>query len=81
MVKRPEMIRQFAHYLAELKSRELGSPVEVRVRSAIQLNDRPPQPLVDPAIDLAKEPYRLGPADWVTRIPGPSSVGASAHSP
>ena len=69
MVDRPELIRQFAHHLARMKSAELNAPVEVRVQSLVQLNDRPPAALVDPRVDLAKEPYRIGPSTWITAAP------------
>jgi hypothetical protein len=69
MVKRPELIRQFAHYLAAQKEKEIGVPVEVRVHSRVKLNDHPPAAIVDPAVDLSKEPYRLGSANWVTQRP------------
>jgi hypothetical protein len=69
MVKRPELIRQFAHYLAVQKEKEIGAPVEVRVQSSVRLNDHPPAAIVDPAVDLSKEPYRLGSAYWLTQRP------------
>jgi hypothetical protein len=69
MVKRPELIRQFAHYLGTINSEKLGDPVEVRVHSMVQLNNRAPRALVDPDIDLSREPYRIGPAPWITPAP------------
>jgi hypothetical protein len=69
MVKRPELMRQFAHYLAARKEKEIGTPVEVRVHSNVRLNARPPAPIVDPNVDLSKEPYRIGPAKWITAKP------------
>jgi hypothetical protein len=73
MAKRPELIRQFAHYLAAINQQELGSPVEVRVRSLVSLNSHPPAPLIRPEVDLSKEPYRIGPAKWITPRPAHSS--------
>jgi vitamin K-dependent gamma-carboxylase len=67
MSTRPELIRQFAHYLAAYEKMESGAAVEVRVDSRVRLNSRPSEVLIDPAVDLAKEPYRIGPAGWITR--------------
>jgi hypothetical protein len=67
MSTRPELIRQFAHYLAAYEKMESGAAVEVRVDSKVRLNSRPSEVLIDPAVDLAKEPYRIGPARWITR--------------
>jgi vitamin K-dependent gamma-carboxylase len=66
MVMRPDMILQFAHYLA----REHGAPgrlIEVRVQSVVSLNGHESRPLVDPRVDLAAERRTLWPAAWVTR--------------
>jgi vitamin K-dependent gamma-carboxylase len=63
---RPDMILQFAHYLA----REHGAParhIEVRVQSTVSLNGHDSRPLVDPRVDLAAERRTLWPAAWVTR--------------
>jgi vitamin K-dependent gamma-carboxylase len=69
MIKRPELIRQFAHYLASRFERETGTAVEVRVHSQVRLNDHPPAPIVDPRVDLSREPYRLGSSRWITPRP------------
>jgi vitamin K-dependent gamma-carboxylase len=67
MSTRPELIRQFAHYLAENEKLESGAAVEVRVDSKVSLNGRPAAALIDPDTDLAREPHRIGPAKWITR--------------
>jgi vitamin K-dependent gamma-carboxylase len=69
MIKRPELIRQFAHHLRARKEKEIGAPVEVRVHTAVRLNDHPPAPIVDPDVDLSREPYRIGSAPWIIREP------------
>ena len=69
VVKRPELIRQFARYLADYYRQELGHSVTVRVHSQVSLNGQPAAPLVSPAVDLSREPYRLGAAPWVTQRP------------
>lgn len=66
MARRPDMILQFAHFLAE-KRRERGyEQVEVRARVSLALNGREPRLLVDPNVDLAAQPLTAGPKTWVT---------------
>lgn len=71
MVTRPDMILQFCHYLAEEKRREGYENVEVRARVMASLNGRKRQLLVDPDIDLAKEPRNLLPARWIVPLTEP----------
>lgn len=65
MPKRPDMILQFAHYLAEKARREGHEQVEVRAEVWCGLNGRKPQLLIDPKVDLAKQPRSLLPASWI----------------
>ncbi len=66
------MIRQFAHHLERVWIRDHGTKdVEVRVHSAVSLNGRPSQPLIDPSRDLTKVEFSLRPHDWVLPMPGP----------
>ena len=51
----PEMMREFAHFLGK-KNEEKGQDVEVRVLALCSLNGRKPQLLVDPTVDLARQP-------------------------
>lgn len=61
----PEMMRQLAHFLAA-RLREAGKgDFEVRAVTAISLNGRPKQPLVDPAVDLAHLPGTADAASWI----------------
>lgn len=65
MAARPDMVHQFACYLAD-QLRHRGRPhVEVRAQVTASLNGRPPQPLVDPAIDLASQPRDSAPPSWI----------------
>lgn len=61
----PDAIRQFAHLLAAGFRERGDEDMEIRVMSSISLNGLPPQPLVDPEVDLGSEPASLGPADWI----------------
>ena len=72
MATHPEMIRQFAHHLERVWIRDHATKdVEVRVHSAVSLNGRPSQPLIDPSRDLTKVAFSLRPHDWVLPWPGP----------
>lgn len=66
MVFQPDLILQFAHYLGE-KYREAGveSP-EVYVQSAVTLNARPAQPIIDENIDLMKIEDGWASKTWIT---------------
>jgi len=65
MSTRPELLRQFAHHLAEEMQQQGHGDVEVRMRVRTSLNSRPRQLLVDPDVDLSKEPYTQRPASWI----------------
>ena len=72
IVNRPDMILQFAHYLARVWAEEEGVPgVEVRVRACVSLNGRKPQLLIDPERDLVKVERNLRHADWVLPLHQP----------
>ena len=62
---RPDMILQYAHHVARKERRKTGHSVEVRAVTWASLNGRPPQTLIDPAVDLAKQPRSLWPATWI----------------
>ncbi|MEM6785074.1 MAG: HTTM domain-containing protein [Bacteroidota bacterium] len=75
MTKRPDMIREFAHYLAEQATLE-GSDVAVYADIVASLNGRPEARLIDPGVDLAAEPRTLGPAPWIL----PRTSAAAQHT-
>lgn len=52
--RNPEMILQFAHYLAGIYEDRVGRPMEVRALVLLSLNGRKPQLLIDPNADLVK---------------------------
>lgn len=61
----PDMILQFAHYLAdELKSKGLTDP-EIRAESWVTLNGHRSRPFTDTAVDLTKEKASLRPKTWI----------------
>ena len=72
LIGTPELMLQFAHWLAA-RERAAGAgadDVEVRAIARVRLNGRPAQPLVNPRVDLAHEPRRLGHYPWIMPAPG-----------
>ena len=65
MRTRPDMVLQYAHYLAESLTMQGASRPIIRVDHRVSLNGRPYQPLIDPAVDLATVPVGLAPANWI----------------
>jgi hypothetical protein len=80
MGSRPDMILQFAHYLATIMPRKGPEPLRVQARVFLSLNGRRAAPFVDPTVDLAAEPRTLKPARWLLPLneplPDPSTVKA-----
>jgi vitamin K-dependent gamma-carboxylase len=72
MLKRPHMIVQFAHYLAN-HLRDAGhQQITIHSRITVSLNGRDPQLIIDPGVDLAKVPYPWwGHADWILPLEVP----------
>ena len=81
MAAQPDMILQFAHYLAGRFRAAGHSRVEVRARVTASLNGRRPQLLIDPTMDLAAEPRSLRPAPWILPLREPLSERATARAP
>ena len=65
MSTQPDMILQFAHFLAEqYKSQGITSP-EIRADVYVAFNGRGSQQLVDPTINLAQEKRGFHHKDWI----------------
>ena len=77
MATKPDLLLQFAHYLAEEKRREGYDDVEVRARAMVSLNGRAPQLLIDPNVDLTKEQMSLLPAPWIVPLTTPLGRGST----
>jgi hypothetical protein len=72
MAERPHMIRQFAQHLETVwAERYRTHDIEVRAFTAVSLNGRLSQPLVDPKRDLTKVHYTFGPSDWILPLTEP----------
>ncbi|HJR89187.1 MAG TPA: HTTM domain-containing protein [Aeromicrobium sp.] len=73
MKTRPELIRQYAHEVADLAvEREPSKPrPSVHVIALVSLNGRKPQLMIDDDVDLASEPATLGTPSWVVPLRDP----------
>jgi hypothetical protein len=74
MATEPDLIRQAAHAIAA-RQRDLGRRVEVRADAFVSLNGRPAARIVQPEVDLAREPWRVHqgwilPASTAAPLPG-----------
>jgi len=65
MSTRPDMILQYAHFLAEGLREEGYDGIEIRVEVISSLNDREPQRLIDPNVNLAEQPATILPKSWI----------------
>jgi vitamin K-dependent gamma-carboxylase len=69
MSTQPDMIRAFAWMIADDAVRKGQPRPRVTADVVVTLNGRAPARLVDPNVDLAAEPLRLGGSPWV--LPSP----------
>lgn len=67
----PRMLQQFAHYLRERIKASEHRDVEVRFLDLISFNGRKPQPLVEPMVDLAAEPFLRKHPPWIVALREP----------
>lgn len=71
MIKRPDMIFQFAHYLDEVYKRRGYEDVIVRAKVGCKLNRRERQLMIDPNVDLSAIPKHVHPASWILPLTTP----------
>ncbi len=64
----PELIRQFAHFLADGLRAKNYRDFEIRAYTKYSLNERPAQPLIDPEVDLASQPESIMPKTWIVPL-------------
>jgi len=80
MSSRPDMILQFAHFLA-MEQRDKGrSRIEVRAEVMVSLNGREPAPLVDPTVDLAAQARTLAHVSWILPLTKPLADTAAKRA-
>jgi vitamin K-dependent gamma-carboxylase len=77
VITKPDLLIHFSHYLAEEKRREGYDNVEVRAHVMVSLNGRPPQLLIDPNVDLAREQVSLLPTRWIIPLTTPLGTGGT----
>jgi hypothetical protein len=75
MAVQPDLILQLAHHIARDFAARGYPGVEVRADARASLNGRPAVPLVDPKVDLAREPDDVRAKPWITQAP----AGAPPH--
>ena len=68
---RPDMVLQFAHYLAKVMPRSGPKPLRVEARVLVSINGRKPQLIIDPTVDLASERRTLDRPPWLLEIHEP----------
>jgi hypothetical protein len=79
---RPDMILQFAHYLARAWAEEQGiEGVEVRAHVCVSLNGRKGALLIDPNVDLVKVERSLRHANWILPLEQPFERPARRKGP
>jgi hypothetical protein len=71
MSTHPDMILQFAHYLAASLRQEGHADIQMRVMAYVSLNGREPELLIDPDVDLAAQPRNLFAASWILPLRQP----------
>ena len=71
MATRPDMIHQFVYYLGDRLRAEGKSVASIRVYARVSLNGRRRQYLVDPEVNLLREPRTIWAASWIKplRVP------------
>jgi len=79
MPGQPDMVLQFAHYLADEFRRKGYRDVEVRADVRAALNGRRPRRLIDADVDLARVQRSLGHATWILPLYEPLRPAGSAR--
>lgn len=65
----PDMILQFAHFVAAEYAARGAGPVRVFAHSHVTFNGRPNAPMIDPECDLTLESDTLAPKRWILPVP------------
>jgi vitamin K-dependent gamma-carboxylase len=83
MKTRPELIRQYAHHLADFAAEHDPAKrrPEVYAIAFVSLNGRKPQRMIDEKVDLAAEPPTLGTPSWVVPLREPLPPRDEVYEP
>jgi len=65
MSTQPDMILQYANFLAGLYRKKLRHPVSVYADAYVSLNQGKGQIFIDPKVDLSKEQDDFSPKTWI----------------
>ena len=65
MDTQPDMILQYAHFLAREYTNDLHHPVAVFADDYVSLNQKSGQAYIDPKIDLSKQEDSFAPKNWI----------------
>jgi len=77
----PDMILQFAHYVAKEFEKEGFRGAEVTADVRVSLNGRPPQVLIDPNVNLASVRRSIRPSHWVLPLREPLHISPLPSRP
>jgi vitamin K-dependent gamma-carboxylase len=77
MTTRPDLILQLAHMIARHYAEQGRPGIQVYADVRVSLNGRPRQPLVDPNVDLAAQPWTWRTADWILPLQGKAEASTS----
>ncbi len=64
----PRLIHQLCLFIADDLAKRGYPNTELRALALVSLNGRKPQPIIDPAVDLAKQPRNLQYPDWIMEL-------------
>ncbi len=65
MSTQPDMILQFAHYMAKIYEKQGLKNIEIRADAYVALNGKGGRSLIDPTIDLTKQEENLYHKTWI----------------
>jgi hypothetical protein len=68
MVTKPDLLHQFALFVADEYERQGRGRPKVFVDAQVSLNNRQHQPIVEAGVDLASQPRNLSKADWIVPL-------------
>lgn len=77
----PDLLVQFAQYVAKELRESKGLDVEVRAQDLVSLNGRRPQLLVDTDVDLTAQERSLWPQRWIKPLTEPLAEPPWDHPP
>ena len=69
MSGQPDLVLQLAHHIAHEFALEGHHGIEVRARTEVSLNGRPPRPMIQQNVDLTEINDGIWRADWISGAP------------